>query len=930
MTSDFTTADTGQLFGRDAELNRLRELLDGARVRRSGALVLIGEPGAGKSALIDEIRRSASGMTVLEARGVESEAELPFASLLQLLRPTFDLLERLPAPQATALRSAFALTDGDEPDLYRVPLAVLSLLAEAAEERPVLCLVDDAHWIDRDSEQALTFAARRLQADGVAMLFAARAGQFDPGALPQLSLEPLGAPAVEALLAEHAGFPVSPDVGREVTAATGGNALAVVELAPLLTHEQLVGREPLPRPLPMSAGVERLFADRVSELPEATRLLLLIAAAEDTGRPDLIAAAAERLSADVADIGEAERAGLVRVDATEIRFRHPLIRSAVYGTTTFAERAAVHGALADVLKNAGEIDRYAWHLAAATLGQDETVASELEHAAARARSRNAFAAAAAAAERAAELSPTPAEKGRRLAEAASDAWLTGLLPQAARLIAAAEPLVDDPVLLANCHRLRGSIELAAGTTTTAITMLITGARRLAEVDPRRSLELLALAAEGASLTLDPEASRAIGETAAALDVGQEDEHDRFFIALLVGFTRHLAGDSRSGIAAIRDALVIADEEYDDVDLLLAAGRAGFYVGDDEAALRFHHRIVARARSIGSVGCLAIAGTRLALAETLTGRWPEANATAEETVRLAEDTAQVELEAHALMWLALISAWRGDEQQSLGYVERARTLTAAHPIRLVEDAGRWVLGAIELGARRAASALAQLEPIDHPVVSVLASLDRLEAAIGADREDLALPWLEDLATFASASDAAWSRARLAHCRARIATEASEKEALFRVALEEHKQSSRPFERARTSLAYGEFLRRERRRVDAREHLRSALETFDALGANQWAQRARAELRASGENARPAQQESAARLTAQEFRIAGFVSQGMSNREVAAQMFLSPRTVDFHLRNIFTKLEISSRTELANLRLESDALHDGSARVSTQAR
>ena len=847
MTS---TATETKLFGREAEQAQLQALLDDARARRSGSLVLIGEPGAGKSALIDEIRSAVNDMTVLEARGVESEAELPFASLHQLLRPVLGLLERLPEPQAAALRGAFALSGDDAPDLYRVPLAVLTLLAEAAEERPLLCLIDDAHWMDRDSEQALAFAARRLQADGVAMLFTARVGQFEPGALPQLRVEPLSASAVEALLTDRAGATVAPDVAREVASATGGNALAVVELASLLTHGQLAGRDPLPRPLPMSAGVERLFADRVRDLPEQTRLLLLVAAAEDTGRPDVIAGAAKRLGADIAALEPAEQAGLIRVDASEVRFRHPLIRSAVYGTTTFAERSAVHRALADTLKQSGEVDRYAWHLAAATLEPDETVAAELEQAAARARARNAFAASAAAAERAAELSPSPAEKGRRLTEAASDAWLTGLLPQAARLIAAAEPLVDDPVLLANCHRLRGSIELAAGTTTTAINMLITGARRLAEVDPRRSLELLALAAEGASLTLDADASRAIADAAAALDVG-DDEHDRFFIALLVGFTQHLAGDSKSGIAAIREALAIADDEFDDVDLLLAAGRASFYIGDDDAALRFHTRIVFRARSIGSVGCLAIAGTRLALAEIITGRWSEANAMAEETVRLAEDTAQVELEAHAFIWLALIAAWQGSDDVSLSYIERARALTAAQPIRLIDDAARWVLGAIDLGVGHAAAAFAQLEPIEHPVIAVLASLDRIEAAVGADEQERAGAWLDELATFAAASEVAWARARLAHCRALLATEPAEKETLFESALGEHRGSCRPFERARTSLVYGEFLRRNRRRVDAREHLRSALETFDALGARQWAQRARAELRASGENARAAQ-------------------------------------------------------------------------------
>src|SRR5919106_985535 len=392
------------LHGRTVEQESLLGLLGDARAGRSGAVVVVGEPGAGKSALLELVRTAAEEMVVLEAKGVESEARLPFAALHQLLRPAFGLLERLPSPQADALRAAFALEGGGAPDLYRVPLAVLTLLAEAAEEQPLLCVIDDAQWVDGDSAQALTFAARRLQAERIAIVFAAREGGFDAAALPELSLEPLDTTAVEAILAARAGAAVAPDIARRI--------------------------------------------------------------------------------------------------------------------------------------------------AAATLEPDEEVARELEQAAGRARSRNAFTAASAAAERAADLSPSPHEKGRRLAEAASDAWLTGLLPQAARLIEAAEPLVDDPVLLANCHRLRGSIELAAGTSTTATNMLVTGARRLANVDPRRALELLALAAEGASLAQDAEASSEIGELAASLDVGG-DEHDQFFIGLLVGFANHLAGDVDTGIAAIR-------------------------------------------------------------------------------------------------------------------------------------------------------------------------------------------------------------------------------------------------------------------------------------------------------------------------------------------------------------------------------------------
>src|SRR6478736_4887037 len=660
---------------------RVRALLDAARDRRSGALLVVGEPGAGKSALLDEARAEARDMAALEARGVQSESRLPYASLYQLLRPALGALERIPRAQAAALESALGLREDAAPDLYRVPLAVLTLLAEMAEEGPLLCIVDDVQWIDHDSEQALVFAARRLHAEGAAMLFAAREGEFQPGVLPELRLRPLDVVAVRELLADRSGTAVTEDVARRVAAATGGNALAVAELASLLTPAQLAAREPLPLPLPLSTGVERLFAERVRALAPDTQQLLVVAAADDTGKPEVVLGAAERLALDVSALDAAEQADLVHVDALEVRFRHPLVRSAIYGTAPFSARRAAHSALAEVLNEAGETDRYAWHRAAAALGHDEEVARELEQAARRARSRNAFAAAAGAWERASELSASAEERGRRLAEAATDAWLTGLMPEAARLLAAAEPLVADPVLLANCHRLRGSIELAAGTTTTVVAMLVTGAKRLTDVDPRRALELLALAAEGASLAPDAEAAREIARLAQSLDVGG-DKHDEFFIGLLIGFAQQLAGDVGTGITTIRKALAAAEDEAGDVDLMLAAGRAGFYVGDDAAAHRFHDRIVSRARSIGSVGCLAIAGTRVALAEMLVGRWTAANATAEETERLARDTGQSELEAHALIWRGLIAAWRGEEERCRDFVELARAITATHPMSLI--------------------------------------------------------------------------------------------------------------------------------------------------------------------------------------------------------------------------------------------------------
>ncbi|HEY7961676.1 MAG TPA: AAA family ATPase, partial [Solirubrobacteraceae bacterium] len=337
------------LYGRLGEQERVRALLDAARDRRSGALLVVGEPGAGKSALLDEARAEAGNMAALEARGVESESRLPYASLYQLLRPALGALERIPRAQAAALESALGLREDAAPDLYRVPLAVLTLLAEVAEQGPLLCIVDDAQWIDHDSEQALVFAARRLHAEGVAMLFAAREHEFQPGALPELRLRPLDAVPVRELLADRSGTAVTEDVARRVAAATGGNALAVAELASLLTPAQLAAREPLPLPLPLSTGVERLFAERVRALAPGTQQLLVVAAADDTAKPEVVLGAAERLGLDVSALDAAEQADLVRVDALEVRFRHPLVRSAIYGTAPFSARRAAHTALAEVL-----------------------------------------------------------------------------------------------------------------------------------------------------------------------------------------------------------------------------------------------------------------------------------------------------------------------------------------------------------------------------------------------------------------------------------------------------------------------------------------------------------------------------------------------------------------------------------------------------
>lgn len=916
------------LYGRAEEIQHITGLLEAAVTGKSCGLVVVGEAGAGKSALLESIAEAVpDGTLTLRVRGVESESDLPFAGLHQLLRPILGKVDLLPPPQAAALRGALGLDSTGTADTHNVSLAVLTLVAEAANVGPVLALVDDAHWLDYESTRVLIFVARRLHAEGVVMLFGARPDGLVSSSLEKIELGPLDADSALAIMGDQSGSSTAFDVAQRIVQATGGNALAITELAHILTPGQLSGRDPLPLNLPISASVERVFASRIEGLSQACRRVLLIAAADDTGAPQVVFSAAERLDGRVDDLEEAEREGLLHVGSTEIKFRHPLVRSAIYAMATFGERRRVHTALAAVLQAMGDDDRAAWHVGAAALAPDEEAAVALVDAARRAHVRGAYATASTAYEKSADLSATDASRGTRLAEAGREAWLAGLLPRAARLVEAAEPLVQDQSRLADCYRLRGSIELATGAAPNTVDILMGAARYTAEVDPGRAIELLALAGEGASLTIDSQAASSIREIAGTVATSSSNNRDRFFARLLIGFT-HLQDQPEIATTALREAIAYAKEERDDVDLLLAAGRAAFYIGDDQASLEFHGRILDRARRIASVGCLAIAGSRMALAELLTGQWGAGLATAEETSRMAEDTGQLELAAHAFVWQGLMAAWMGEEEKAQHLVERARSITVRHPMAFVEDGIRWVKGVMELGLGNAPRANAHLRTIAHPIIMNAASLDGLEAAAMAGDIGETDRWIRWLNETAGISGAAWARARLAHGQALLTDDSDEAERLYSVALAEHRRGSRSFEQARTELAYGGFLRRRRRRVDAREHLRSALTRFDELGAALWAERAESELRASGERARRRDPSSMLDLTPQELQVADFVGQGMTNREVAAQMFLSPRTIDYHLRSIFNKLGITSRTELANLHLQARGAHpaDGEVLVS----
>jgi hypothetical protein len=755
------------LHGRDAERSVIAALLDGVRASRSGVLVVRGRAGAGKSALLQDAVEGAADMQVLKACGIESEAELAFAALHQLLRPDLHRVDGLPPPQEQALRAAFGLEQGVGEDRFLVSVAVLSLLAEAAEKGPVLCVVDDAHWLDEASANALVFVARRLEAERVALLFAARDGdirRFNASGLPELAIGGLDRAAVGDLLAERAGVTVDQEVRDQLVEQTGGNPLALTELPSVLTPGQLSGKEPLPLPLPLTQGVERAFLERVRRLPGDAQTFLLVAAAEDTGRLATVVAAAAKLGAGTAALDAAERAGLVRVRALELDFRHPLVRSAIYQAATTTERQQAHRALAGVLNGEADVDRRAWHGALAAVEPDEAVVRELEETARRARARGGLEAACAAFERAAELTAAQEPRARRLTAAADNAWLAGQLTRASGLLHVARSLTADPLLRADIDRLRGWIELSAGSALAARQILVQAARDVAASDPRRALEMLVAAVEAAWVASDAAAGAEIAQLAAALRPGDEPR-TRCFVRLLAGFSHLLDGDLERAIPALREAIRLA-ERLDQTDLISHADHAALYVGDDATAYRLNAQAVARARAAGAVGDLVFSLQRLALAEIVTGRWAAGAASAGEALRLARETDQPELSALPLAWLALLAALKGDEDAVRSLVAETEEVTAAHRIGVLEgqvhDAIHWARGIHEAAAGRPASAMTWFDGMSHPAVArMAAALDRIEAAVYADRRDTALEWLGHLEAFAAQAAVPWAQAGVAH-------------------------------------------------------------------------------------------------------------------------------------------------------------------------
>jgi len=853
-------------------------------------------------------------MRVLRAQGIESESDLALAALSQLLRPVSGLVDRLTPPQAAAMRAGFGeQPTGTPSNRFLVYSATLSLIAEAAESQPVLCVVDDAHWLDEGSAHALLFSARRLGVERIAMLFAAREDDdraFEAPGVPALPVPGLDPAAAHALLEESAGGKVHPGVAAQLLTATGGNPLALVELPTALSADALSGHEPLPESLPVTEGVERAFLARVRRLPARTQTLLLVAAAEGVGSLATIQAASASLGCEPAALEAAEQSGLVHTRAGRLEFRHPLVRSSVYGAATTSARRAAHGALARCLAVLGDEERSAWHSAAAAVAPDEMIAAQLEQTAGRAATRGAPSAASAAFEKAGQLTAEPETRARRLWFAAEQARLAGHHARAINLLELARSTSTDPFLQADVDLLVGAVELVAGSAGSAEQVLMKAARDMQPRDPGRALQLLVIAAQAAALADHAGVEVEIGRLAAAMPRGA-GAREQFFADLLVGCGQFVSGET-SSTELLHDVVQTA-QDFDDSMLMTWAGRAAFYLGDDDAAHQLDSKAVARARAVGAIGDMLPPLQRLALTEILRGQWSTATASAAEALRFARETGQHGFASLPLSWLALLAAYQGDTAELRSHLDAAGALLPLHPMVVASESLLWARAVSEAAAGDLEEAMDHLGRVTSRTVSRMCSLDRIEIAVQAGHTSEARAGLDELTGFAALSAAPWALARAAHCRALLAGP-DEAGAQYEESLRQHDAGRRPFERARTELAYGEFLRRGGHRVDARAHLRKALTTFDDLSARPWSERARQELRASGESIRRQGPSALPKLTAQELQVAGLVTRGMSNREVAAQLFISPRTVDFHLRNVFTKLGVSSRGQLAHQKLE----------------
>ncbi len=902
----------GQLIGRQREREVLDGLLAAARRGQPGVLVVHGQPGVGKTALLEWAIDAAAEFRAVRAAGVEAEMELPFAALQQLCAPILELRQRLPQPQRDALAIAFGLAAGQAPNPFLVGLAVLGLLSEAAEQRPLLCVVDDAQWLDGASARVLAFVARRLLAEKIVLLFAARelGGALAP--LQELQVEPLGHRDARLLLESALPARLDESVLERVVAETRGNPLALLELPRGLTPAQLAGGFGLPAALSLSGGIEESYRRRLARLPEDARRLLLIAAADPVGDPALIWRAAERLGipGTAADIVEAE--GFLTV-GTRMVFRHPLVRSAVYGGSGPRERREIHRALAEATDPEVDPDRRAWHRALSASMPDEEVAAELEHSAARAQARGGFGAAAAFLERAASLTPDSARRGQRALAAAQTTFRAGALDDALGLLETAEAQELDDIERAHGDLLRARIAFVSTHGSDAPPLLLGTARRLSRLDPALAretyLEALSAAMFAGRLATPGGGARDVAQAASAAPASPAPRGPDL---LLDGLVMLFSEGYEPAVRLLRRAQSAFDAAgmppTEQLRWKWLTSVSAVHLWDDALWETLSQRHVELARETGALGELPLALSQRVYVHLFAGELAAAAALVHEIEAATEATGSDLAPYGAVGLLAL----RGHEAEATSLIDRSR----ADVTRRGEGVGLSVLDWAEavlyngLGRYEQARAAA-LRVTEHPQdlsASNWAMAELIEAAVRAGTADQAAETHRRLVDMARVSGTEWARGLAARSGA-LLTEEQTAEGLYVEAIDRLGRSRMAVDLARARLLYGEWLRRERRRSDAREQLRIAHGLFCDFGMDAFANRARIELAATGEHARKRTVDTLDQLTPQESQIARLAADGNTNRQIAAQLFISTSTVEYHLRKAFRKLDVKSRTQLA---------------------
>jgi DNA-binding CsgD family transcriptional regulator len=906
------------LLGRQSERDVLDRLLLAAGEDQGGAIVVLGEPGVGKTALIEHAITSSDGFQVLRTGGNEAEMELAYAALQQLCAPGLDRMEGLPGPQRDALGVVFGLRTGDPPDRLLVALAVLTLLSEIAAEGPLLCVVDDAQWLDRASAQALAFVARRLATEPMAFVFGARGLTDEVRGLPELVVEGLADDDARALLGSVLPQRLDEPVLDRIVAETHGNPLALLELPRGLTPAQLAGGFGLPMSVPLAGRIEESFRRRLVRLPSPARRLLLVAAAEPTGDAELVWRAAELLGiADgAADAVEAE--GLLELNAGMV-FRHPLVRSAVYGAASAQERRQAHQALAEATDPVVDPDRRAWHRAQAASRPDEDVAAELERSAGRAQGRAGFAAAAAFMERSTELTVDPARRAGRALVAAEAKRQAGALDAALGLAVVAERGSLDDSQRAQLEVLRAQISFASDRGSDAPRLLLKAAQRLERLDVRRARETYLDALTAALFAGRLARGASAREVArAARSAPRPPGSPRASDLLLDGLALLITDGYASGIPVLQQALSAFRSEAVGTEERLRwswlAGQIALCIWDYDSCDVLTARQIQVARDAGALTVLPLTLSTRGGVHLFAGELAEAASLVVQVEAMADATDNRTVPYAEVA----VAAFRGREGDARQLIEASTKDSIARGEGSGLSLARWATAVLCNSLTRYEEAfVAAEEALEDPeevFFSVWARAELVEAASRIGKGVEAASALERLGEITAASGTDWARAVEARSRA-LLSHGGESEKLYRQAIEWLTPTALRLDLARTQLLYGEWLRRERRPRDAREQLRAAEGLFSEFGMDGFAERARVELRATGERARKRTVETSSDLTPQEAQISHLVAQGATNQEIAAQLFISPSTVEYHLRKVFAKLEVKSRTQLAQRVLES---------------